>query len=670
MAPHSPSFLDHVYPRMEMEIRDLGRNTSGNASTPTSEQRNTLQVLALTFSAISVASSVIAFYWFVKMRRTFRHDLIMLLIQSDMFKALWFMIYPIVVFSQGPVMSDSRFCQVNGFFLSVGIEASDFAILQIAIHTALYIFKPKAKGGEGGLYPYRYIAYFCWLFFPLLMASLAFINDHDSYVVEGTYCYLPVRPFWYRLALSWIPRYIIFIVILFIYASIYFYVRYKFHGFTNSSERPDANNPDSVDSAEAGRKPVKRHTLPPTPTLACHGLIPVSRQVSMNEAPTRDLNTTMDSYTFSDTGLRRGSASHRFMWQSFVAKSTPVDGSAPSTTPDSGTEPPSPQVAPVPESSVENTIPRSLRDNMSLDSANQTPLRSHTSWKEFFARRFSPDVSGQPSVVGMMSALRRGPDGVSDVPTPISQLQLVNSRGQNLADVEMDRTRNKIRRQLRFLFIYPLVYMGMWVVPFISHVLQYSDRFATDPPFGLVCVTTVFVCSQAAIDCWLFSTREKPWKHMPGHDGTFWGSFGLASEWKPSDGRTNSHGPGKTRQEMSREARDAYHRRDEELAERRGGATVIQRPEATAHPSISQRGGSHWWDRPGLDGSVDMGGMSPVIEESNPIEGSPCQGSETSSEEVAGSVEKTTSGSSGTTASGGLSPNFRTVTFREGGNVS
>jgi hypothetical protein len=52
------------------------------------------------------------------------NSLIMLLIQSDMFKALWFMIYPIVTFTRGPVPSNSKFCQVNGFFLSLGIEAS------------------------------------------------------------------------------------------------------------------------------------------------------------------------------------------------------------------------------------------------------------------------------------------------------------------------------------------------------------------------------------------------------------------------------------------------------------------------------------------------------------------------------------------------------------------
>ncbi len=52
------------------------------------------------------------------------NSLIMLLIQSDMFKALWFMLYPIVVFVNGPVKDTSAFCQVNGFMISLGIEAS------------------------------------------------------------------------------------------------------------------------------------------------------------------------------------------------------------------------------------------------------------------------------------------------------------------------------------------------------------------------------------------------------------------------------------------------------------------------------------------------------------------------------------------------------------------
>lgn len=48
----------------------------------------------------------------------------MLLIQSDMWKAFWFLTFPIVTFIYGPIASDSTFCQVNGFFVAQGIEAS------------------------------------------------------------------------------------------------------------------------------------------------------------------------------------------------------------------------------------------------------------------------------------------------------------------------------------------------------------------------------------------------------------------------------------------------------------------------------------------------------------------------------------------------------------------
>lgn len=40
----------------------------------TAAQKNLLQILAASFSIISVASSVLTFYWFLKMRRSFRHE--------------------------------------------------------------------------------------------------------------------------------------------------------------------------------------------------------------------------------------------------------------------------------------------------------------------------------------------------------------------------------------------------------------------------------------------------------------------------------------------------------------------------------------------------------------------------------------------------------------------
>lgn len=94
------------------------------------------------------------------------------------------------------------------------------------------------------------------------------------------------------------------------------------------------------------------------------------------------------------------------------------------------------------------------------------------------------------------------------------------------ATAELVKRRYIIRRQLRLLFIYPLVYALMWVPPLISHSLQYTDYFAENPSFPLLCLVSFTLPIQCAVDCWLFATREKPWKYIP-HTGrrTFWFSF-------------------------------------------------------------------------------------------------------------------------------------------------
>ncbi|CZS88549.1 related to G protein-coupled receptor [Rhynchosporium graminicola] len=612
MAPlSSGAFTDAVgRARTHLESRGLGGNNTSPAPSLSDGQKNILQTLAVTFSTISVASSLLTFYWFMKMRRSFRHDLIMLLIQSDMFKALWFMIYPIVVFTTGPVRDTSAFCQVNGFMIALGIEASDFSVLMIAIHSALYIFGPRSSSGEGGLYPYRQIAYTLWAIFPLLMASLAFINGRHAYVSEGTYCYLPVRPFWYRLALDWIPRYIIFMFILVIYVSIYYYVRFKFQGFNDLSKKNKSERVDS--SLESIDQPPRRlkheTTVPSTPTLALHGLIPGSRQSTMTEHAARKPSiSTLDSHNADQRAPMRQTGGHRFMWQSFSA---PDNGSPPSTSEDSLEDdsfdgPSAPQ--PLPPTFPEPISPRS-------DSLNELPSRD-TSWRDSFVDRFSPhnisdNTITQHSVVNIHTFLRRHPDQ-SECLTPISQLRLTNAQGQTIADAEMHRTRDKIRRQLRFLFIYPLVYIGMWILPFVSHGMQYSDRFVTDPPFALTCCTTVSICMQAAVDAWLFSTREKPWRHIPGTSGGFWVSLKFWSDWTGFRRRSIVQGPGKTREEMVHEARAAYRRRDEEILQRRkqvDGSYVGHQRELGAKRA-------EWWENLGVDGA-----MSPVHEEGNSME--------------------------------------------------
>jgi G protein-coupled receptor GPR1 len=74
MAPLAPFVADGMVD-IRLERRALG--DSHNLTTHpviTIEQGNILQILALVFSAVSVASSGLAFYWFIKMRRSFRHE--------------------------------------------------------------------------------------------------------------------------------------------------------------------------------------------------------------------------------------------------------------------------------------------------------------------------------------------------------------------------------------------------------------------------------------------------------------------------------------------------------------------------------------------------------------------------------------------------------------------
>jgi hypothetical protein len=86
--------------------------------------------------------------------------------------------------------------------------------------------------GEGGLYLYRYYAYGFLVIVPVILASVAFANSRSAYTAQGAVCYLPIHPIWF-LGLSWYPRYAIFISILIIYPSIYFYVKYRFYRLHN-----------------------------------------------------------------------------------------------------------------------------------------------------------------------------------------------------------------------------------------------------------------------------------------------------------------------------------------------------------------------------------------------------------------------------------------------------
>ena len=426
----------------------LGLNSkvapSTGAFTPT--QNHAILVAGLCCACVSLIAAVVALRWFLLMRRCFRHRLVLFLVASDTFKATWYFVFAVVTIAHGPVKSSSAFCQASGYLLLLSIEASDFAILLIALHAMLYIFMPISKTGEGGLYPYRHWIPLFWLGPPFLAASLAFVQGPEAYVTAGTYCYLPKRPIWYRLALSWIPRYMIITTILVMYVSIYVYVHIKFHSF-----RRLANEESTYGSNSASRRSTAPDTTPPPtenekfPEMPEPPLSPPKAQFARPTALRMHSYNSMLGLATKDK-IEQDTAPWDAM--SFIT-SKPLQDK-----PNSGV-------------AFADFAPRDRAAGSAGTEETYVapPLRTE--------RCHSVPANGyhesrKPSEVPTVSTMNTGFTGdtatthqtASTAPPPPPP-----PRDGKAVD-PLRQTRVAIRRQLRFLFIYPLIYLLMWAFPF------------------------------------------------------------------------------------------------------------------------------------------------------------------------------------------------------------
>lgn len=402
------------------------------------------------------------------MRRSYRHHLILFLVISDTWKSLWYFIFPIVVFTKGQVQSSSKFCKVSGFFLSVGLEASDFAILMIALHTILYVFKRPQVKGEGGLYPYRKYIYPLWLGLPVLSAGLAFTNSQDAYVTSGTFCYLPKRPFWYRLALSWIPRYLIFITIFLMYVVIWAHVSIKFRGFkgVGKPHYASGSNSHSMSDKDQGRLNSKVFDFGP------------ASKAGREDRRKEFANSQLDPFQ-----------TERPLWEemSFITSKPLQEAKVAEAdfAPDAG-------------SSLTET--RVASQHISVPSMEPDPLTE--SRKQSEVPTLATNFTGE---------------------TVTTESSVVTTPNSGTTD-QLKSARSAVRRQLRLLFIYPLIYLLMWTFPFASHCLLYSDYYTAHPPFWLSVITTASLSLQAGVDCAVFSWRERPWNRIESSQGS-WSSI-------------------------------------------------------------------------------------------------------------------------------------------------
>lgn len=224
------------------------------------DQEKSMRIVSVVASCVSIIAGLIAFYLYISMKKkVFRHHLILLLLLCDFGKAVVLLWYPARVLLVPSAYNNINFCQVVGFFTSAFIEGADLAVLVLAIHTALLIFR-KSTGNEsteGGLYQFRNYVYAINFLLPIFMAGLAFVNrGRNAYTPNVTWCYLPVTPYWYRLVLSWVPRYIILLSILVIYLSIYIYVKLEYRKVVKDYKKSQTYISSTLSIKEREKRPI------------------------------------------------------------------------------------------------------------------------------------------------------------------------------------------------------------------------------------------------------------------------------------------------------------------------------------------------------------------------------------------------------------------------------
>lgn len=377
---------------------------------------------------------------------------------------------------------------------------ADYAVLVIAIHSALQVFNPCPPASSDGLHPHRHIVYAGSIIFPTLMSALAFVNPDVGYYSLGAFCTLPIRPFWYRLALQWIPRYIIALIILGLATAIYTYVGFEFRRYSNTSQdfksslmtmETTSSRDDRAADAWQERRVCEMMEQKPLSTRRAssiaHDIVspqPRASSISfMHEGPFagRAASVTLATFTQSQAEALPGSPPQR-------------SGSI------------RPPLYFIPSGYT-------IRPATSADSLRIVALPQPNSGTQ-------DDTNDED-----IGPLQQGPPSRPPSPTSPGQRQ-------------MERQRARIHRQLRLLFIYPIVYTLMWLLPFVHHCLNYQDKYILQPIWFFRLGSQICLASMGFVDCLIFSLREKPWKNIPTSDGTLWGSFAV---WRSSGAtRVNS----------------------------------------------------------------------------------------------------------------------------------
>ncbi|CAK4030373.1 G -coupled receptor [Lecanosticta acicola] len=513
-----PLAASHVRHEVQKSALDLNNFNASAIMLPS--QENQIQVIATTFSSVSILAAICAMYWFLMMRRNFRRDLVLMLICGDFWKAAWFLVFASLSLSNGDIPTTSSFCQASGYLLQAGIEACDIAIFLMSLHMHLQIFPPKNSFlGHDGLSRIRHWVVGAWFIVPSVLASLAFINERGAYVSQGGFCTLPIRPFWYRLALSWIPRYLICIYIMYVAISIYRHVGYEFKVFGEVRDGSSSfNQASSIATRTATNHKVTSPQVSTARTQSTLSDAAIAEKHAGDEgiAPDDDFAATTPSALPWRTASSESRPNHNTRRQSVPNWAGSFGAAGPEHT-TLITRPTAPRSKSNPSSRRES---RTIAENIATeDFAPQPP--------PFNFERARGSVSTVATVrsSGAHSSYEQRQPSLDTITEHRTSASTGTSIPGNAASKAMKQRRRVIQRQLRLLFIYPVVYTCLWILPFVNHCLNYSNHFAQHPIFALNALNIFCQNIMGLCDVVIFCWRERPWRHIPGSDGTFFGSF-------------------------------------------------------------------------------------------------------------------------------------------------
>lgn len=107
----------------------LGNATSVNASAILAgQQSHTISLVTSSTAFVSIFAALCAAYWFYMIQRSFRRDLVALLIAANTYKSLWLFVQSLVMMTEAGLKTNSAFCQAAGYMLQSSIETCGMSI--------------------------------------------------------------------------------------------------------------------------------------------------------------------------------------------------------------------------------------------------------------------------------------------------------------------------------------------------------------------------------------------------------------------------------------------------------------------------------------------------------------------------------------------------------------